>query len=334
MDSFTSNSHPFAIAETRAKRPPGLRLRSPAPSRPSEPAGGRWALAVARGAPVGGVGVGTLVTNSAEVKGRPGGEGGQQGPETHRAALGKACVLPRASPMNVDLALTKLPTRTTGPFSADGAVGRHPSPVARGVALSAMVSGLANPRPAQGAHPSRGGRPCRRLRSAVLLRQGSGAAPAGLAPHAERAIDPGHAACLPGRGARTPLVLGRPSRTRGRAGPPDGTGATGYAEGRRAAVASVDCILLDLSAESHKRRFRPQAPDTLDRLDDHMKHPRVNKMKTASTYHINTANQVYIFFSYIKDITVKKDCTVFITTDPYSLETLENKCHSPTGQIL
>lgn len=120
----------------------------------------------------------------------------------------------------------------------------------------------------------------------------------------------------------------------GRAGPPDGTGATGYAEGRRAAVASVDCILLDLSAESHKRRFRPQAPDTLDRLDDHMKHPRVNKMKTASTYHINTANQVYIFFSYIKDITVKKDCTVFITTDPYSLETLENKCHSPTGQIL
>lgn len=31
---------------------------------------------------------------------------------------------------------------------------------------------------------------------------------------------------------------------------------------------------------------------------------------------------------------MKKDCTVFITTDPYSLETLENKCHSPIGQIL
>lgn len=53
-----------------------------------------------------------------------------------------------------------------------------------------------------------------------------------------------------------------------------------------------------------------------------------------SIYHINTANQIYIFFSYIKDITVKKDCTVFITTDPYSLETLENKRHSPIGQIL
>lgn len=31
---------------------------------------------------------------------------------------------------------------------------------------------------------------------------------------------------------------------------------------------------------------------------------------------------------------MKKDCTVFITTDPYSLETLENKCHSPIGQLL
>lgn len=283
--------------------------------------------------------MGTLVTNSAEVKGRPGGEGGQQGPETHRAALGKACVLPRASPMNVDLALTKLPTRTTGPFSADGAVGRHPSPVARGVALSAMVSGLANPRPAQGAHPSRGGRPCCRLRSAVLLRQGSGAAPRRpRAPRGARHRSRARGVPPRPRGARPTCAWSAEPRAgprrRGRAGPPDGTGATGYAEGRRAAVASVDCILLDLSAESHKRRFRPQAPDTLDRLDDHMKHPRVNKMKTASTYHINTANQVYIFFSYIKDITVKKDCTVFITTDPYSLETLENKCHSPTGQIL
>lgn len=43
----------------------------------------------------------------------------------------------------------------------------------------------------------------------------------------------------------------------------------------------------------------------------------------------------YIYSSLtLKTLTVKKDCTVFITTDPYSLETLENKCHSPTGQIL
>lgn len=69
-------------------------------------------------------------------------------------------------------------------------------------------------------------------------------------------------------------------------------------------------------------------------LNRSQKHPIVNKMKkTASIYHINTANQIYIIFSYIKDITVKKDCTVFITTDPYSLKTLENKCHSPIGQI-
>lgn len=70
---------------------------------------------------------------------------------------------------------------------------------------------------------------------------------------------------------------------------------------------------------------------------DHNKHPVVNQMKNEKQHLpitlILQTRYIYFFF-YIKDITVKKDCTVFITTDPYSLETLENKCHSPIGQIL
>lgn len=121
--------------------------------------------------------------------------------------------------------------------------------------------------------------------------------------------------------------------TGGHAVPPGGTSHTVHTGGRWLSH-KVSCIFLYLSTKSHKRWPVLQAPTLLICKTGHKKHPVVNKRKTASTYHINTANQIYIFFSYIKDITVKKDCTVFLTTDPYSLETLENKRHSPIGQIL
>lgn len=51
-----------------------------------------------------------------------------------------------------------------------------------------------------------------------------------------------------------------------------------------------------------------QAPHSSQHVKQSREAPLVNKRETASTYHINTANQIHIFFSYIKDITVKKDC--------------------------
>lgn len=53
----------------------------------------------------------------------------------------------------------------------------------------------------------------------------------------------------------------------------------------------ASCIFLYLSTKSHKRW--PVA-----RLQTfHKKHPIVNKRGKASTYHINTANQIYIYSS-------------------------------------
>lgn len=55
---------------------------APGPLPPFGAGGQEVGTHVARGAPVGG---GTLIPNSAEVNGRPGREGSQQGPETYRA---------------------------------------------------------------------------------------------------------------------------------------------------------------------------------------------------------------------------------------------------------
>lgn len=74
------------------------------------------------------------------------------------------------------------------------------------------------------------------------------------------------------------------------------------------------------------------APDALHRSREAPHSQQSENERLAITLILQT-RYIY-FFSDITDITVKKDCTVFITTDPYSLETLENKRHSPQGQIL
>lgn len=111
----------------------------------------------------------------------------------------------------------------------------------------------------------------------------------------------------------------------------------GRGKRRRGASLSheASCIFFYLSTKSHKRwpvsRLQT-APDMGNRSQE----APHSQQKENSIYLPHLILQTrYIYSSLtLKTLTVKKDCTVFTTTDPYSLETLENKCHSPTGQIL
>lgn len=66
------------------------------------------------------------------------------------------------------------------------------------------------------------------------------------------------------------------------------------------------CIFLYLSTKSHKRWTVSRLHTAPDMWSRSQEAPLVNKRETASTYHINTANQIHIFFSYIKDINSEK----------------------------
>jgi hypothetical protein len=103
------------------------------------------------------------------------------------------------------------------------------------------------------------------------------------------------------------------ARDWGRSGPLGGTGDTVHT-GSRLLPFEVSCILLFLSTKSRKQWPIPRLQATPGMRD------RSQHKENSVIYHINTANQIYIFLSYINDITVKKDCTVFTTTDPYSLK--------------
>lgn len=82
--------------------------------------------------------------------------------------------------------------------------------------------------------------------------------------------------------------------TRGHTIPPRGIGYRVHIGGGSLSH-EVSCIFLYLSTKSHYRWPISRLQTLMICEIGHMKHPVVNKRKTASIYHINTANQIYIY---------------------------------------
>lgn len=81
----------------------------------------------------------------------------------------------------------------------------------------------------------------------------------------------------------------------------------GVGEGEGASLlGEASCIFLYLSTKSHKRWTVSRLHTAPDMGSRSREAPLINERETASTYHINTANQIHIFFSYIKDINSEK----------------------------